>query len=128
MDLTDAVNAHTDWKVRLRGAISDRSTLDLDAIASDDRCDLGRWLHGASREKYGALPAHRDCVIAHAGFHRCAAEVAALINAGEYARAERLLAAGTRYALASRMIVLAIDELRRQVGEHDAAHGDGSDA
>jgi hypothetical protein len=128
MDLTDAVNAHTDWKIRLRGAISDRSTLDLDTIASDDRCEFGRWLYGASRERYGALPAHRDCLVAHARFHLCAADVAASINAGEYSKAEQMLAAGTRYALASRAIVLAIETLRRQVSGHHTGLGNGTDA
>ncbi len=128
MNLTDAVNSHTDWKIRLRGAISDHSTLDVEAIARDDCCDFGSWLRGASRETYGALPAHRECVLAHARFHACAAEVATSINAGEYPKAEQMLGAGTKYALASRAIVRAIEELRRQIGEHDEAHGDRTDA
>ena len=112
MDLTDAINSHTDWKIRLRHAISERSTLEVAAVAADDRCELGRWLRGRAHERFGDLPAHQDCLQAHAEFHRRAAEVAAAINAGDYARAERMLGPGTRYALASRAIVLAIEALK----------------
>lgn len=128
MNLTDAVNAHTDWKIRLRGAISDRASLDVEAIARDDCCEFGDWLHGTARERFGALPAHQECVVAHARFHLCAADVAEAINAGEYSRAERMLDAGTRYALASRTIVLSIETLRLQISQHDQALGDSADA
>lgn len=128
MNLIDAVNAHTDWKIKLRGAISDRASLDVKAIARDDCCEFGLWLHGAARERFGALSAHQECVVAHARFHLCAADVAEVINAGEYSKAERMLDAGTRYALASRAIVLAIETLRRQISEHDQAPGASTDA
>ncbi len=123
MNFTEATNAHTDWKIRLRGAISEKATLDLDTIASDACCELGRWLHGPSKSRYGALPAHEECLVAHARFHRRAADVAAMINARSYAEAEQMLGAGTPYALASRAIVLAIESLRRQIGEYKPAVG-----
>ena len=128
MNLTDAVNAHTDWKIRLRGVISDRSSLDVTAISRDDCCEFGQWLHGTAKDRFGALPAHQECVVAHGKFHLCAADVAEAINAGEYSKAERMLNASTRYALASRAIVLAIETLRRQISEHDQALGSGTDA
>jgi hypothetical protein len=128
MNLTDAVNAHTDWKIRLRGAISDRTSVDVNAVARDDCCEFGHWLHGTARERFGALPAHQECVVAHAKFHLCAAEVAEAINAGEYSKAERMLERQTRYALASRAIILAIESLRLQISEHDQALGSSTDA
>jgi hypothetical protein len=54
--------------------------------------------------------------------------VAETINAGEYSKAERMLDAGTRYALASRAIVLAVETLRRQISERDHALGSGTGA
>ncbi len=123
MNLTDAINAHTDWKIRLRGAISDRASLDVQVIARDDCCEFGDWLHGNARDRFGALPAHQECVVAHAKFHRCAADVAEAINAGEYSKAERMLDAGTAYALASRAIVLSIETLRLQISQHGQALG-----
>lgn len=115
MDLNDALNAHTDWKIRLRRAISERATLDVDLVARDDACDLGAWLHGAARERFGPLPAYVECVRAHARFHLRAAEVAGVINAGDHARAERMLGAGSAYAAASRAAVLAMEALKRHI-------------
>jgi len=117
MDLTDAINAHTDWKITLRAAISDRENVDAGVIARDDHCEFGRWLQGTAREGFGWLPAHQECVVAHARFHLCAGEVAEAISAREYSKAEQLLARGTRYALASRAIVLSIEALRWQIDE-----------
>ena len=128
MNFKEATNAHTDWKIRLRGAISENSTLDLDAIARDDCCELGRWLHGPSKARYGALPAHGACLVAHARFHFRAADVAATINARNYREAEQMLGAGTQYALASREIVFAIETLRRQIGEYNTAVGGSAEA
>jgi Chemoreceptor zinc-binding domain len=118
MNLTNAIRAHTDWKIKLRGAISERATLDAKIIEKDDCCELGQWLLGEARERFRAVPAHEECVLAHAKFHRCAADVAEVINAGDYDQAERMLDRGTPYALASRTIVLAIEELSRQMGEN----------
>lgn len=115
MNLNDAINSHTDWKIRLRHAISEREVLDVEAVARDDACDYGQWLHGPAREWFGALPAYAECVQAHAVFHARAADVAGVINAGDYARAERLLGPGSAYALASRATVLAIEVLKRHI-------------
>jgi hypothetical protein len=46
MDLNffTATNAHQAWKKRLYDCVCGRiSTLDPDAIALDNRCDLGKW-------------------------------------------------------------------------------------
>lgn len=115
MDLNDAINSHTDWKIQLRHAISERTTLDVASVARDDACDYGQWLHGPARQRFGTLPAYADCVLTHARFHARAAEVAEVINAGEHERAERLLGAGSAYALASRAAVLAIEALKRHI-------------
>ncbi len=84
MDLNDAINSHTDWKIRLRHAISERATLDVASVARDDACDYGQWLHGPARQRFGTLP-------------------------------DRLLGAGSAYALASRAAVLAIEALKRHI-------------
>ena len=128
VSLNDAVNAHTDWKIELRSAITDGAKLDLRTIERDDCCELGRWLLGAAKQRYGAFPAYREGLSAHSGFHRCAAAVATAINVGEYDKAERMLGTGTAYALASRRLVLAFEALRREIDEsgHAPADGDAS--
>jgi methyl-accepting chemotaxis protein len=114
MNLDDAIKAHSEWKVRLRTAMHNRQTLDAAAIARDDACALGQWLHGPAKSEYGRLRSYAVCVEKHAAFHREAGRVAATINAGDYGKAETMLAGGTPYAAASSAIGGAVLGLRKE--------------
>ena len=114
MDLQEAIRAHSDWKTKLRGAITAKSTLDVDTIARDDCCLLGKWLHGESRPMYGPLNSHIACVKKHALFHKEAAKIASNINAKRYTDAEKMLEIGGAYASASNEVVFAIGALKRE--------------
>lgn len=114
MDLNEAIKAHSEWKMKLRGAISAKSTLDAATISRDDCCALGKWLHGESKPAFGKLTAHADCVRHHAAFHKEAGKVATTINAGKYAEAEQMLGSGSPYASASNAVVIAIGALKRE--------------
>ena len=114
MDLQEAVRAHSDWKTKLRAAISAKSTLDVDTISRDDCCLLGKWLHGESRPMFGPLTSHVACVKKHAVFHKEAAKIASNINAKRYAEAEKMLEAGGAYSTASNEVVFAIGALKRE--------------
>lgn len=113
MDLVSASQAHMEWKVRLRAAISRKERLDARAIAADNRCELGEWLHGEARRQYGDLPEYAALLERHATFHREASAVAKTINAGDYAAATRMLEAGTPYVAATNAVGAAIHGLRR---------------
>ena len=115
MDLNTAMQAHNEWKVKLRMAISKKEQLDADTIARDNCCALGKWLHGEAKSLYSALPAYKDCVGKHAGFHREAGAVARSINAAQYDKAEAMLAAGTPYAQATSAVGSAILGLKKAV-------------
>ena len=52
-DFDKAIEAHRQWKVRLRKAISGRDTLDSDTICRDDQCPLGKWIHGPGGAQWG---------------------------------------------------------------------------
>lgn len=114
MNLDDAIKAHAEWKLKLRTAMRDRQTLDAAAIARDDVCTFGKWLHGSAKGEYGRLRSYAACVEKHATFHREAARVAATINAGDYVKAESMLAGGTPYAAASSAIGGAVLGLRKE--------------
>lgn len=113
MDLNEAIKAHSEWKMKLRGAISAQTALDAQTIAKDDCCALGKWLHGESRARFGALPAHLDCVRLHASFHKEAAKIAKAINDKHYTQAEQMLGAGSPYTAASQAVVIGIGTLKR---------------
>ena len=115
MDMNSALAAHQEWKIKLRGAISAKSQLDAMTIRRDDCCALGKWLYGEAKAQYAAVPAYRECVAAHTAFHQEAGKVAALINAQNYAQAEKALGAGSTYAAASDTVGGAIMRMRRQM-------------
>lgn len=113
MDFDSAGQAHAQWKVKLRMAITKQEMLDATTIAKDNCCPLGQWLHGDAKSIYGTNPAYRDCVGKHAAFHREAGAVAQAINARDYSRATKMLDAGTPYAAASSAVGSAILGLKK---------------
>lgn len=92
MDIDGAIQAHTDWKVRLLNLAHGTTTekIDLQTLGTDNLCVLGRWLHGDGQK-------HRDdakfakLVETHAAFHKCAATIGTLIAEGNAGAAENQL-------------------------------------
>jgi len=114
MDLNSAVNAHVEWKTKLRSAISTQSQFDASAVSKDNVCPLGQWLHGEAKLKYSKLAAYTECVGAHAAFHREAGKIAGLINQKNYVAAEAALDSSTAYGRASSAAVVAISKLKKE--------------
>jgi methyl-accepting chemotaxis protein len=120
IDLGEAMRRHSEWKMKLRGAIARKEQLDVAVISRDDCCPLGRWLHGgaagtdAPRHKNpqykGAL---RDVIAKHKVFHVEAGKVAQMINAAKFTEAEAALGGGAAYTNASVAVVGALHELKK---------------
>lgn len=115
MNLDTALAAHTEWKTKLRSAISAQSSLDAGTIARDDCCAFGKWLHGEARAKYGSLQSYRDCISKHAAFHLEAGKVASIINQKQFHRAEAALGSGSPYTNASNAVGMSIIQLRKSI-------------
>ena len=115
MNLDNAVKAHAEWKLKLRSAISKRERIDAISLARDNCCELGRWLHGEGRARFGSLARFDTCMRKHATFHTEAGRVARVINDGDYEAAEKMLEAGGAYARASGDAGAAIVQLKREV-------------
>lgn len=113
MDLNNAVQKHAEWKVKLRSAISKHEQMDVATLSRDDCCELGQWLHGDAKARFGRLGAHVDCVHKHQVFHHEVAKVAIAVNAGRYIHAEGMLGAATPYAKASSALSVAFMQLRK---------------
>jgi hypothetical protein len=93
MDFDSAIQAHTNWKLRLFSACkgSSKEKIDVRTVEKDNLCELGKWLHGDAK-RYGADSSLATLVRAHAEFHRSAAALALLIERGQKAAAEKILA------------------------------------
>lgn len=115
MDLDTAIQVHTDWKTKLRFAITKReSPIDVATISKDNHCELGRWLCGEGKTRYDHLASYRECVIKHAAFHAEAGKVASAINERKYLEASVMMNSSTSFGLASNSLVLAIIRLRKE--------------
>jgi len=116
MDLDQAIAKHAEWKLKFRSAISKQETMDVTTIAKDNCCDLGKWLHGEAKVKFGKLNSYTQCVSKHAEFHTQASKVAQAINAKKYSEAEAMINSGTPYAQASSAVGVAVMALRKEAG------------
>ena len=93
LDVQAALMAHMNWKLRLETYLDGRSTEDLrpEVICFDDRCDLGKWIHGPGQQRLGRLPGFADLREKHRMFHYCASNVVSLAQSGKQEEARRLL-------------------------------------
>jgi hypothetical protein len=116
IDIDTAISAHENWKLRLQNYINGRSQDDLrpEVICLDDRCDLGKWLHGPGRARLGKYMAFSVLVARHKSFHVHASNVVALAQAGEHDKAQNLIDGAYRYA--SNQVVLLLKDLKRGLG------------
>ncbi|MBT9487403.1 MAG: cache domain-containing protein [Rubrivivax sp.] len=108
-----AIEAHRQWKVRLRQAIAERGRLDATTLCRDNACPLGQWLHGPGGKRWGGQPGFTALLERHAEFHRAAGQVAERINSGAYADAERLIGSGSDFARCSTEVATLLTRAKR---------------
>jgi len=113
IDLDKALEKHSEWKVKLRTAISKREEMDAATISRDDCCDFGKWLHQDVKHHLAHEPNYADCVSKHAAFHIEAGRIANMINAKKFSEAEALLGNGSAFVAASTAVGVAIMRLKK---------------
>jgi hypothetical protein len=118
LDIDTAIAAHENWKLRLQNYLNKKSTEDLkpEVVCLDDRCDLGKWLHGPGRQRLGKYPAFSILIARHKFFHVQASTIVALAQAGDREKAAQSLDTGYRHA--SNQVVLLLKELKRGLERH----------
>jgi hypothetical protein len=116
IDIDTAIAAHENWKLRLQNYLNGNSTenLQADIVCLDDRCDLGKWLHGPGGQRLGKYPAFAVLVARHKYFHLQASTVVALAQANDKEQATKALEGSYRHA--SIQVVLLLKELKRGLG------------
>jgi hypothetical protein len=85
-------------------------------VQMDDRCELGKWIHGEARLRYSRWTEYDELKQAHAEFHKAAAGVVRSIDAGAYNSEETALGGSSQYSQSSRKCVTAILALKRKLG------------
>ena len=116
IDIDTAISAHENWKLRLQNYLNGNSTETLlpEIVCLDDRCDLGKWLHGPGGQRLGRYPAFSVLVARHKYFHVQASNVVALAQTDQKDKAIQALDGSYKYA--SSQVVLLLKELKRGLG------------
>lgn len=116
IDIDTAIAAHENWKLRLQNYLNGKSSevLQPELVCMDDRCDLGKWLHGPGGQRLGKYPAFSILVARHKYFHVQASTVVALAQADDKNKANQTLDSSYRHA--SNQVVLLLKELKRGLG------------
>lgn len=111
LNVASAIAAHENWKIRLDTYLAGKSTEDLrpEVICFDNRCDLGKWLHGEAREQLGKYTSFQQLVMEHKNFHYHASNVVSLTQLGKIEDAQRLLS--TRFQQSSEQVVKLLREI-----------------
>jgi len=113
LDFYEAIGAHQRWKNRLKAAVTGQSGehLDADTVARADACALGVWL--GQLPPHAAIPADLlDALRAeHAEFHRLAAQIIHLADAGQTEQALQALRTDAPYSRASHRVTNLLSRL-----------------
>lgn len=113
VDVDTYIDAHRQWKVKLRNAIENRETVDTGTLSRDDCCALGKWVYGEGRQLFGDRPSFAELIAKHQTFHRVAGQVGEMVNQKRYNEAEDALGAGTPFSDATRAVVLVLSSAKR---------------
>ena len=96
LDFMSALHAHRHWKIRLADYVrsGSRDRMDYREVGRDDRSELGQWIHGDARRRWGHLPSFGLLRSTHALFHLAAGHIVLLHHQGRTAEALRLMRGG----------------------------------
>ncbi len=121
IDLDGALKKHSDWKIKLRTAISNKETLDVATISKDNCCDFGKWLHSEdTHPQVSHLKSYQECIEHHALFHIECGKIAEVINAKKYEQAQQLLGTVSGFSNASSAVGAAIMRLKKETAPKPA--------
>lgn len=112
VDVDAIIDAHRQWKVKLRDAIESHAKVDVRTLSKDDCCALGKWIYGEG-QRLRAKASFVTLVERHKRFHTVAGGVGELINDGRYRQAEDALAPGTAFAKATNEVVSTLSAAKR---------------
>jgi hypothetical protein len=100
MDFQEQARLHVKLRDELNAAINEERAVDAALLKTDRQCTIGGWLHGEGRTRWAGNHAFLGLFETHKAFHAMAGAVAERINRREFAEAQRMLRAGTPFALA----------------------------
>ena len=93
MDFNAAIQAHTQWKMRIIVAAKNGNNEKMDpgAVGKDNVCGIGQWLYGEGKGLMAGRPEYQELLKLHADFHRQAASLISRLNIGEGQQVARVI-------------------------------------
>ncbi|MDX2471858.1 MAG: CZB domain-containing protein [SAR324 cluster bacterium] len=117
MDFTEAIAAHSQWKVKLRMYLeNNQGDYTVEEVACDDKCSLGKWIYGDG-VAYKNAPAYEPLRNVHADFHVSTSKIIGQIQEGKKDEAKAALESGSPYVDLSLQTIVQIRELREYIEE-----------
>ncbi len=118
MELKDAIDAHVNWKIRLRLLMAGQEKIDATVASKDNECALGKWIYGEGSRALAHDPEVLDGLRkAHATFHQIAGNAVRAIQSGDVARAEAMLEADGEISEQSFDVVSRIRKIQGMLGQ-----------
>jgi methyl-accepting chemotaxis protein len=110
----DAESAHIKWKMRLIQYIGGQSNEDLDVetVSCDDKCDLGKWIHGPAT-RYATMMEYKNLRQSHAAFHKSVGEIVHSVHEQNPEQARSML--GGEFSHTSKLTINAIRGMQGKV-------------
>lgn len=112
IDIDNIIDAHRQWKVKLRDAIESHAAVDVATLCRDDCCALGKWIYGDG-QRLASRPSFSQLVDKHKRFHQVAGQVGELVNRRSYREATDALAPGTPFSNATADVVMVLSSAKR---------------
>ncbi len=112
MNFDDAIRAHSSWKMKLASYLrKPDGSLKASEIQLDNKCELGRWIHGEGI-RHANLPQFATLKTEHAAFHQAAAEVVRHADSGKDTAEETALGGKSAFSKASHSVIAALLEMK----------------
>lgn len=116
MNADDAIKAHVDLKTRLRIYIAKPDgSWSPAAVATDNACDLGKWLHSEGRA-FAGTGEYQALVTGHAKLHEAAAAIVTRANNGERLTEDTAFGPRSEFAALLSGLVARIMMLKSKIG------------
>jgi len=98
-EISKAISAHGQWKVKLRNAIDTGECESTpDKVKMDNNCSFGKWLHYRLEDQHKNTPIFKEIVDLHADFHKEAGSILDLALKGNKDEANKMLGLGSKFA------------------------------
>ena len=98
----------------MKWLINGQRPIDANVVSLDNVCELGKWIAGDG-QVYSGLAGFDEFVRQHMAFHEAAGAVARLVESGNRAQADAMMAPLGEFTLASEKTIAAIKDLKLQV-------------